>query len=519
MTAPTDTDLDRIRLRREATEALIRAGHYDGIGPAAMAAQFDPRFVIGPHTDVMNRELARLLVTPGGATMINTPPRIGKSVLSSQWMPWWWETMRPLDRIVLASYAERLAMRHALAARNFAEAYGPEYGLHLSRTQASKTAWSLTTGGGMIARGVGSGLTGEDMHLGIIDDPVKDRAAAESLTIRDGAWDWYSGVFLTRQEPETRRLVVMTRWHPDDLAGRILASEGRVEEGGAWRVVHLPALALPPNPAKGIYADPLGRAPGEPLTHPKISVHDLGGMRAHWERARAQSTARDWNALYQGTPYDAEGALLTDENVRAATHPAPEHYRRTVIGVDPAGGGRDTVGIVVVGLDEQRHAWFVDDQTARLSAAEWPAVVCETAHTHGATQIVVEKNFGGDMGKQLIAQAWEKLAAATVVDGLCPLVVEVSARKSKVLRAEPVAQAILTGRVKFVAGASLKQLSTEFTMWEPGSTWSPGALDAGVHAVTEVLPASPRGSEIANPVRRRRGESGGGGRGLSGRRR
>ena len=497
---PLDAALERIALRREATETLLRAGVTDGIGPAYLAAQYDRRFVIGPHTELINRELAHLLIEPGGSLMINTPPRIGKSILASQWLPKWWLTMDPRQRVVDCAYAERLAMRHARSVREFFAEHGREYGLELSREQAAKSDWYLTAGGGMLARGVGSGLTGEDMHLGIIDDPVKDRAAAESVTIRDAAWDWYSSTFLSRVEPQTRRAVVMTRWHQDDLAGRILDSEGRIEEGGVWRVIHLPAIALTPDPSKGIYKDALGREPGEPLTHPKIPPGDMDAALAHWARAKRQSTARDWNALYMGVPYDAEGSLLNDDQLRAATAPAPEKFKRVAVGVDPAGGGRDTVGIVAAGLDDSRHAWFLHDATARLSAAEWPRRVCEVAARFDATLIVVEKNFGGDMAKQLVAQAWEQLVADGTVTGLCPMVTEVTARKSKVLRAEPIAQAILTGRVWFAKGADLKQLGTEWTMWEPGSTWSPGALDAGVHVVTELLPASPRGSSVASPV-------------------
>lgn len=511
--------VERLTLRREATEALIRAGHSDGLGPASWFAQLEPtRFRVLPHTTVIDRALTDLLVTPGGSVMITTPPRVGKSMLVSQILPSWWLTYRWWDAIVLSAYAERLAMRHAVAARGIMAAYGPQYGLAMSTEQATKTQWRLAAGGGMLARGVGSGLVGEDMHLGIIDDPVKDRQAAESDTVRTAVWDWYSAVFLTRLEPQTRRVLIMHRWRDDDLAGRILDSEGRVEEGGQWKVVHLPALALPVDRERGIYPDPLGRATGAPLSHPKIPADATDRLLAHWERQRAMSTARDWNALYQGTPHDVEGALLTDDEIRAATKPRPGDFRRIAVGVDPAGGGRDTVGVVTVGLDRDRRAWLLDDRTRRMPASEWPRVVCLAAHEHGADRIVVEKNFGGDMAKQLIAQAWEALALSRDVSGLCPLVVEVTARRAKVLRAEPVAQAVKTGRVFFDAGADLKQLGAELTMWEPGSTWSPGALDAGVHAVTELLPVSPRGGEVASPVGRRRDDLGRGG-GLAGRRR
>lgn len=503
-----DTGTDRLTLRREATESLLRAGHHHGIGPALWWADLDARYKVRPHTRVISDALADMLVTPGSSTMIWTPPRAGKSRLTSQIFPAWWTTHRPEDRIVLTSYAERLAMRHTVAARSIMASYGPQYGLAMTRHQATKSDWTLTTGGGMIARGVGSGLSGEDMHLGIIDDPIKDRAAAESDTIRESLWDWYSGVWLARRELHTSELVVMTRWRKDDLCGRILDEQGRIEEGGRWRVIHLPALALAPDPSKGIYPDPLGRTPGQPLTMPKIDPADEAAMMAHWERQRTQSVSRDWNALYQGIPFDAQGALLSAEDVRAATGERPRSFRRVAVGVDPSGGGRDSAGVVVAGLDARGQVWFLEDRTKRMSSMVWPAEVCRAAHTHDAGTIVFESNFGGDQAQALITQAWDQLQRAGEIPAaaLCPHVKGVSSRKSKVLRAEPIAQAIKTGRVWFARGAELKQLSTEWQMWTPGSSWSPGALDAGVHLATELLPHV-GGSAVVNPVRKRRDEA------------
>ena len=503
----TTADLDRIPARREATEAIIRTGHYGNVGPANWYAALDPRYKVRPHTQVISNALADMLITPGSSTMIWTPPRAGKSRLTSQILPAWWETHRPQDRIVCAAYAERLAIRHTVAARGLMTTYGVHYGLRMSREQATKSDWTLATGGGMIARGVGSGLSGEDMHLGIIDDPIKDRAAAESDTIREGLWDWYSGVWLARREPQTCELLVMTRWSKDDLAGRILDEQGRIEEGGRWRVIHLPAIALPENREKGIYADPLGRTPGDPLTHPKIDTHDVPAMMAHWERQRSQSVARDWNALYQGVPFDAEGALLTANDIRDHTAPAPDEFRRLAVGVDPSGGGRDTAGVVVAGLDDQGRVWWLEDRTRRMSAVEWPRVVCELAHQWEADRVVVETNFGGDQATTLVAQAWRELVREGAVSGLCPLVVPVTARKSKVLRAEPIAQAIKTDRAWFAQGTDLKQLTSEWEMWTPGSKWSPGALDAAVHLATELLPTIPRGARTTNPAKKRKSDA------------
>ncbi|QOC56003.1 terminase [Gordonia phage Clown] len=346
-------------------------------------------------------------------------------------------------------------------------------------------------------------------NCGIIDDPVKDREQAESPIVRASVWDWYSSVWSTRKAPDFREVLIMTRFHKDDLAGRLLDQDGRVEEGGAWHVLHLPTIALAEDRAKGIYADPLGREPGDPITHPRIDPADTGGLIAHWARTRKTVTNRDWNALYQGTPFDAEGALLTADDVRAHTATPPDAWRRNVVGVDPSGGGRDTAGIVVVGLDRDGKGWFRADYTARMSSYEWPKQACMAAYEFDAGHIVVETNFGGDQATTLIAQAWDELQRKNQIpaDRLCPLLKSVTAKKSKILRAEPIAQAIKTDRLWFSSEGGLKQLEDEWLLWEPGTTWSPGALDAGVYGATEVLPPISRGAGVANPVGRSRGSA------------
>src|SRR5690606_5721943 len=142
----------------------------------------------------------------------------------------------------------------------------------------------------MRAAGVGGSLTGMAGDIGLIDDPHKDRAEADSEEIRENVWDWYSSTFSTRLSPGAPRILIMTRWHPDDLAGRLIKQEGTVDEGGKWIIIVLPAFARE--------GDPLGREPGEPLTHPKIDEDDAEGARAHWEEKRRTSTPRDWAALY-----------------------------------------------------------------------------------------------------------------------------------------------------------------------------------------------------------------------------
>lgn len=502
------TKARRLALMRQLAEQLAAGGVPlgDTTSPGRLAERHDPRMVYRPHTAAMDSVLTRLLGKPNARVMIFSPPQIGKSTIS-RWFAFWWLTMHPNHQMVLASYAASLAVTHGAAVRDLVRMYGEQYGLNLSPTENTKAAWKVRTGGGLRAIGVQGGLAGQSMDLGILDDPVKDRAEAESPVVRASVWDWYSAVWSTRRQPGTRECLVMTRYHADDLAGRLLDQDGRTEEGGEWDVLHLPALALAPDPEKGIYADPLGRAPGEPISHPKIDPADTQALIEHWATQRRRTTNRDWNALFQGVPFDAEGALLTADDLKAATRAAPGEYRRIAVGVDPSGGGRDTAGIVAAGLDADHHVWWIADKTARMSAFEWPRAACRLAHEVGADRIIYEKNYGGDMPGRLITQAWDELLREGVVSGLCPMVTEVVARKSKILRAEPIAQAVKTERAFFARVADLKQFTTEWQLWEPGSSWSPGALDAGVHVATFLLPDLPRGSQRHNPAGRRRDEA------------
>lgn len=475
-------------------ETILKSGHAAPNAlatPAAFAAAHNRRFQIHAHTQAIDDALTWLHRTPGGRLMIWTPPRAGKSWLAARYFPAWWQTQHPLDAVALISYSASLATRHGAAARDIVREHGAQYGLRL--VKANRDEWTTTAGGSLDAVGVGGALTGKDMHLGIIDDPFKDRAEADSPVIRENVWDWYSSVFATRRVRRTRMLIINTRWHQDDLCGRILKDQGRVEDGGRWRVLHLPALAVAEDRPRGFYADPLGRDPGQPLTHPDYDDTDTDGLLAHWAQARADSVARDWNAMYQGSPHDAEGALLNDNDLRDATVDTYDEPMRIAVAVDPSGGGRDEAGIVAGVLTSSGKVVITHDRTARMPANQWAEKACLLAVEVDADRIIVEKNYGGDIALDLVRLTWEKLQQQERVpaDRLCPLVMPVDARRNKVLRAEPVAAAIKSGRVKLVRDG-LEKVRIEFTQWEPGSTWSPGALDAAVHLVTKLAPTPPR---------------------------
>jgi predicted phage terminase large subunit-like protein len=175
--------------------------------------------------------------------------------------------------------------------RSILEEIAPLTDLHLNTKSGAAGRWDLQGhSGGMFSTGIGSGLTGRDMDLGIIDDPIKDYEQAMSPVYRERAWQWYNSVYRPRMYPWTCNIFMMTRWHEDDLAGRLLQSEG-----DDWEVVSLPALAHE--------GDPLGRSPGEALWESRFSAEFL-------RKRREREGPIWWSALYDQQPSPADGTVF-----------------------------------------------------------------------------------------------------------------------------------------------------------------------------------------------------------------
>jgi intein/homing endonuclease len=331
----------------------------------------------------------------------------------------------------------------------------------------------------------------------IIDDPHKDRAEADSMAKREAVHEWYSSTGLSRLAPSTVACIIQTRWHEDDLAGRRIAEEGRIEEGGRWKVLHMPALAGP--------GDILGREPGEPLEHPRIPRQNKRAALVHWRDKRATSTARDWGALYQGDPKPMEGALVSRELMARQTHhgPLPSPHR-VGVAVDPSGGGRDTAGIIGGHTDATGRLFWTDDRTDVMTSDAWARAACELAADIDADRIVVEANYGGDQTTSLLRFAWKELLTGwddehpdekNPYDRPMPYLVPVHSRRGKLLRAEPVAGFLAQDRIRLAPG--MPELVGEWTSWQPDSPDSPGRIDAAVHLAYALVKALPAGNVVS----------------------
>lgn len=284
--------------------------------PGALAAHIDPRTVQTPALDLIDAELVRLRDTPDGRLIISMSPQEGKSTRVSRDFVLDTLTHNPDCRVVMASYAQSLANRNGRAVRNAITAH-PDLGLTIADDHGAVSEWSISgKQGGVVSVGRGAGITGRPADLLIIDDPLKDRAEADSQTIRDTCWDWWTDSLSTRLSPGASVVLILTRWHADDLAGRLLAAP----DGHLWRVVNIPAQA-DHKPKRG-ETDPLGREPGDYMVSARRRTP------AQWEAIKTRVGSRTWAALYQGRPSVTEGTTFKREWLERHTYDLPMWVER-----------------------------------------------------------------------------------------------------------------------------------------------------------------------------------------------
>lgn len=252
--------------------------------------------------------------------MLMVPPRHGKSQLASIHFPAWYLGRDPHREVITASYSADLAMDFGSKTRHLIE--GEQYqaifpDVKLRQDDRSKAKWLTQEGGGYTSVGVGGAITGRGATLLSIDDPIKNREEADSKVYRDKVWDWYTSTAYTRLEKAGAVVLTLTRWHVDDLAGRILSSE----DAGRWRVIRFPAVAE---------QDEEYRTQGEAIWPEKYSLDDL-------ERTRSVIGSYDWASLYQQTPILSENQEFKPGYFHARSEAEVERLRtRRFLTVDTA---------------------------------------------------------------------------------------------------------------------------------------------------------------------------------------
>lgn len=332
-------------LRRAARERLTDWCRLCGFDPAA-------------HHRIIINELELLARGEVDRLALFLPPGSAKSTYASVLFPPWFLSRRPDACIIAASHTAELAEKWGRRVRNLVAQNAETLRVGVAGDSSAAGRWETSAGGEYFAAGVGGSVTGRRADLAIIDDPIRSREDADSQTIRDKQWDWWRFDLQTRLKPGAGVILIQTRWHDDDLAGRILS-----EEADRWRIVKLPMEATAND-------DPLGRALGEPLWPEWFN----DAMRAD-----AKRDARVWSALYQQEPTPEEGDYFKAEWIVPVQSLPPVAEMRVYGGSDYAvtSDGGDYTVHAVVGLDADENMYLLDLWRKQAASDEWVESWCD----------------------------------------------------------------------------------------------------------------------------------------------
>lgn len=387
--------------RKRATQSLHTFGMSVDI-PTVTTEAPQPDETICPaeylyaiHHRVIIAAIERTINRPFGRSLIMGPPGSAKSTYASVVTPPYVMARAPKFPVILTSYASELAWKQSGRAMKICEqekfkqlAWG--YDAPLEFTKEAQAHWELNNGSSMIAAGLTAGITGNRAGGWIIDDPVAGREEADSEANRKKVWDAYKDDLLTRVKPEAWGILIMTRWHEDDLAGRILPEEYKGESGMIrcrdgldWEVLNIPAKAERAD-------DPLGRQLGEYLWPEWFPPR-------HWNIFES-GDARTWSSLYQQRPTPAGTGQFKQEMFNWYNQdelPA----RLAYVGAGDYAVSKDRndfTELGVVGLDSDSNMWFVDWWYAQETSDVW---IDKTLHMAKKWKTPMWFNEGGVIDK------------------------------------------------------------------------------------------------------------------------
>jgi predicted phage terminase large subunit-like protein len=384
-----------------------------------------PGYLWGAHLRALARRLQDVADGLIRRLMAFMPPRHGKSELISRLFTAYYEYRHPTRDVAITTYGAELSYELSRDARtNFLQLGG-----ELASDSTAIKSWHTVHGGNVWATGVGGPATGRGFHLGIIDDPFKDYEEAASAKIRRSRWDWYKSVFRTRAAPGAAIILLMTRWHMDDLASSLLREEEVTRVG--WHVVEMPAekVVVRTPSATAVALDPLtGVHLGKPRHAWPSSVTVEPDARDHpkwlwtqrfpvddYERTKVEQGGESgyfWNALYQQRPVANEGGLFKREYfapiARARLPQLEMVVRWWDLGATEAAGAY-TAGLKV-GKDVDGNYYILGLQHGQWHPGPRDKIIRETAKRDTARVTVLFPQDPGAAGKQVAMQHMRMLS-------------------------------------------------------------------------------------------------------------
>lgn len=358
----------------EARRELCRVSYAD----YAKRANFG-KLTVFRHLELIAEPLQRIADGEQLFVFIEMPPRHGKSMFVTETYPSYFLGKNPDKRVIVSSYSGGLAKKFGRLNRNkFAKNAPDLFKQSLSKDNAAANNWGVEDKkGGMITAGIGGTITGEGADLLIIDDPIKNAKEANSATYRDTVWNEWESTLSTRLHDGGSVIIIMTRWHQDDLIGRMLEKSPR-----DWIRLRLPAIAEDED-------DLLGREIGEALC-PEL------GFDEEWaEVKKLEVGTRTYNALYQQNPAPAGGTVIKRHWVKFyKVLPALDERLTSWDMTFKGGEGSDRVSGQVWGR-KGAEFFLIDDKTAVMDFTSSLQAV-ETYHAkHRTPSILIEDKANG----------------------------------------------------------------------------------------------------------------------------
>jgi len=343
-----------------ATEILKRRSIRSSLVEWARHRGFEP----APHHRLIIKEIDDFLMSDDEVLLLFAPPGSAKSTYVSILFPSHYLARYPQNSILAATHSVEFAQRWGRRVRNDIALESKMLGIELASDSQASDRWALKTGGEYYGVGAGTGIAGFRADLGLGDDFFGSREDAYSETVRQKRWDWYVDDFSARLKPGAKRILMNTRWHEEDVAGRILE---QIKIGVVrGRVISIPAIAEP--------GDALGRAVGEYLWD-----DPTGYNYAQFLRVRQRETSpMMWAALYQQRPAPEEGDYFKAAWLRpCVTPPLKEQlaiYGASDYAVTQDGG--DYTVHVVVGVDPDGRMYLLDLWRKQSSSDVWIDAFC-----------------------------------------------------------------------------------------------------------------------------------------------
>lgn len=417
------------------------------------------RWVPAKHLVYLCNKIQDFLNSSKEVLILQMPPQHGKSMSVTETLPSWFIGTQPEKRCIIACYNETFARNFGRRNKAKIKEFGKElFDIEVNPNVRSDVEFELKNGIGSInSKGLLSGITGKAADLIIIDDPIKNREEADSKTMRDKVWGEYLNSIDSRLSSNGKIILILTRWHEDDLAGRIMDTEIRDYE-------------LISFPCEAEENDILGRKKGDPLFPDPPVNKDKAWLIQKKKQTETREGARTWMALYQCRPAAIEGNLLKRQWWRFYEMTPSMHTK--ILSVDASFEDKDDSDFVCIQVWGKRGAncYLLENIKAKM---DFPATI-------QTIRDVCKRNK--DIGIKLIEK---KASGAAIIQMLrleMPGIKEVNPQESKVSRANAVSFMLETGNVWLPKYAAwVEDLLNECSAFPNGSH------DDQVDAMTQAL--------------------------------